>query len=273
MIPASFDYVTVDSADAAIAALGQYGDDAKLLAGGHSLIPLMKLRLATPGVLIDIGRVSDLSYIRDQGDHLAIGALTRHHDIEHSALVQEAAPLLAYATSLVGDPAVRHRGTIGGSLAHSDPASDSPAAILALGATLVATGPGGARQIDAADFFQGFMETSLGADELLTEIRVPKAVGGWSFQKFNRRAQDWAIVGCAVQLGSTPRVAMVNMSMAPTRNAAVEAALAGGSGTVDAAAHAAEGMSPPTDLNGDPVYRAHLARVLVARGIAEAASR
>ncbi|MGZ7008010.1 MAG: FAD binding domain-containing protein, partial [Ilumatobacteraceae bacterium] len=198
MIPAAFDYVRASSADEAISLIGQHGDDAKFLAGGHSLLPLMKLRLAQPSVLVDIGRISDLSYIRDAGDHIAIGALTRHMDLETSSVLAEHVPLLAHAAGHVGDPQVRHRGTIGGSIAHSDPASDLPATTLALGATYVAHGPNGTREIAASDFFQGFLETALASDELLTEIRVSKMQGaGWNFQKFNRRAQDWAIVGVA----------------------------------------------------------------------------
>ena len=196
MIPAAFDYVRAGSAEEAISLIGQHGDDAKFLAGGHSLLPLMKLRLAQPGVLVDIGRISELSYIRDAGDHIAIGALTRHHDVETSELLAQHVPLLKHAASHVGDPQVRHRGTIGGSIAHADPASDLPATTLALGATYVATGPSGTREIAAADFYESFLMSTLAPDELLTEIRVPKMSGaGWSFQKFNRRAQDWAIVG------------------------------------------------------------------------------
>ncbi len=273
MIPPSFEYVEVDSAEAAIAALTEHGEDAKLLAGGHSLIPLMKFRLATPAVLVDIGRVRDLSGVADRGDHLAIGALTRHRAVETDPLVRQHAPLLAHVASQVGDPQVRHRGTLGGSLAHGDPASDLPAAALALGATLVARGLRGERTIDAAVFFESFLKTALAPDEVLVEVRVPKATGaGWSYQKFNRRAQDWAIVAAAVQLGPSPRVALVNMASAPMRAAAVEAALASGASHADATAQAAVDTSPPEDLNADAEYRAHLARVLVGRGLAAAAA-
>lgn len=274
MIPPSFDYVVADSAASALAALAEHGDDAKLLAGGHSLIPLMKFRLAAPAVLVDIGRLRELSFIADRGDHLAIGALTRHRAVETSELVQAHAPLLAHVAGQVGDPAVRHRGTLGGSLAHGDPAADLPAAALALGATLVAHGPRGERTIEASSFFDSFLKTALEPDELLVEVRVPKATGaGWSYQKFNRRAQDWAIVGAAVQLGAVPRVALVNMAMTPMRAEAVEAAIAGGATATDAAALAAVGAAPPEDLNGDAEYRGHLARVLVQRGLVEAAAR
>ncbi len=267
MIPAAFEYVRADSADAAIAALAEHGDDAKLLAGGMSLIPLMKLRLATPTVLVDLGRVTDLSYVRDGGDHVAIGALTRHRDLETSDLLAAACPALRGVAAEVGDNQVRHRGTLGGSVAHGDPASDLPAVLLALDATLVARGPGGTRSIAAADFFHGFLETALAPDELLTEIQVPKAAGGWNYQKFNRRAQDWAIVGAlAVRNGST-RVALVNMGATPVRARAVEEALAAGASAADAAAVAAEGTEAPADLNGSSEYREHLARVLVRRAL------
>ncbi len=272
MIPAAFDYERADSAEQALALLGEHGDEAKLLAGGHSLIPLMKYRLANPAVVIDIGRLNDLSYINDGGDHLAIGALTRHRDIEIDDLVGSQTPLLAAATSQVGDPQVRHRGTIGGAIAHGDPASDLPAALLALRATMVITGQDGAREVSADDFFTGFLETALGDTDLLTEIRVPKVPdAGWSFQKFNRRAQDWAIVGAAVLVnnGSTG-VGLVNMDSKPVRSAAVEAAVSGGATASDAAAVAAEGVEPPADLNASVEYRQHLARVLVRRGLEEA---
>ncbi len=272
MIPAAFDYVRAESAEQAISLIGQYGDDAKFLAGGHSLLPLMKLRLAQPTVLVDIGRLADLSYIRDAGDHIAIGALTRHMDVETSSVLAEHVPLLANAASNVGDPQVRHRGTIGGSIAHSDPASDLPATTLALGATYVAQGPNGTREIAAKDFFQGFLTTALAADELLTEIRVPKITGaGWSFQKFNRRAQDWAIVGVAAwRLNGASGVGLVNMGSTPILAASVSAALASGAGVAEAAELAAAESEPQSDLNASPEYRVHLAKVLVRRALEEA---
>ena len=277
MIPAAFDYVRADSADAAIGALVEHGEEAKVLAGGHSLVPLMKLRLATPGVLVDVGRLTDLQYVEDRGDEVAIGALTRHRDVETSGLLRSEAPILPHATSQVGDPQVRHRGTIGGSIAHGDPASDLPAVLLALGATLVAQGPDGTREIAVDDFFTGFLETALGATELLTEIRVPKVAGaGWSFQKFNRHAQDWAIVGvaCVRQNGSGARtgIGLVNMDSRPVRASAAEAALASGASLEDAAAVADEGTEPSADLNASVEYRRHLARVLTGRALAEASS-
>lgn len=271
MIPAPFDYVLADSIDAAVAAITEHGDEAKLLAGGHSLLPLMKLRLATPSVLVDVGRLDDLRYIRDAGDHLAIGALTRHRDLETSALLAAEAPLLAHAAGEVGDPQVRHRGTIGGSLAHADPASDLPAVVLAMGGTIVATGPAGTREIPVASFFTGFLESALAPDELMTEIRIPKlAADGWSFQKFNRRAQDWAIVGvAAVRAGDRTGIALVNMGSTPLMATAVVDAVRGGASATDAAALAAEGTEAQSDINASVEYREHLARVLVRRALEE----
>src|SRR5256884_9847135 len=230
MIPAPFDYVRAGSADEAIAALAEHGDDAKLLAGGMSLLPLMKLRLTTPAVLVDVGRVRELSYVRDAGNHIAVGALTRHRDLELDETLQREVPILSRVASLVGDPQVRHRGTIGGSIAHGDPASDLPAALLALDATFVVQGPGGAREIPAAAFFRGFLETALAPDELLTEIRVPKSgPNGFAFEKFNRRAQDYAIVGAvAAKVNGATHVALVNMGSTPVRAHATETALAQG---------------------------------------------
>jgi carbon-monoxide dehydrogenase medium subunit len=271
VIPAAFDYRRASSVDEAVSLLVEHGDDAKLLAGGHSLLPLMKLRLAAPPVLIDIGRLGDLSYVREQGDRLAIGALTRHRDLEINAILHRHAPLLARVAGQVGDPQVRHRGTIGGSVAHGDPASDLPAACLALDATFTAVGPQGVRTIVATNFFQGFLETALQPDEVLTEIGLAKTDGaGWSFQKFHRRAQDWAIVGVAAVLGPQPGVALVNMGSVPLRAGAVEASLAAGASASEAAAHAAEGLDPPQDLNASPEYRRHLAQVLVRRALEEA---
>jgi carbon-monoxide dehydrogenase medium subunit len=269
VIPAAFDYVRAGSAAEAIQLIGQYGDEAKFLAGGHSLVPAMKLRLAQPTVLVDIGRVSDLSYIRDGGDHIAIGALTRHMDVEKSPVLAEHVPLLAHAAGHVGDPQVRHRGTIGGSLAHADPASDLPATTLALGATYVAEGPNGTREIAAADFYQGYFTSALAPDEMLTEIRVPKMGGaGWSFQKFNRRAQDWAIVGVAAwQRGSECGVGLVNMASTPVLASSVAAAIAGGASAAEAAEAAASEADPQADLNASVEYRVHLAKVLTRRAL------
>ena len=271
MIPSSFTYQRAGSVEEALSLVAEHGDDAKFLAGGHSLLPLMKLRLAAPEVIIDLGGLHDLSYISDEGSYIAIGALTRHHDVEHSEVLSREVPLLAHAAGQVGDPQIRHRGTIGGSIAHADPASDLPAVLLALDATIVARGAGGEREIGIGEFFQGLFETVLEPGELLTEIRVPKpAAAGWSFQKFTQRAIDWAIVGVAVQ-GN--HVALVNMGGTPLRAAAVEAALAGGASPADAAAHAAEGTSAASDIRASRDYREHLARVLVSRALTEAASR
>lgn len=272
MIPAPFDYVRAGSVEEVIASLTKYGDDAKVIAGGMSLLPLMKLRLATPTVLVDAGRLDDLSYVRDVGDRIAIGALTRHRDLETSALLGETCGVLRGVAAEVGDRQVRHRGTLGGSVAHGDPASDLPAVLLALDATLVVRGPEGERELEAGEFFEGFLETALEPDELLTEIRVPKTgANGWSYQKFNRRAQDWAIVGAlAARVGDTTRVALVNMGATPLRALAVEAALAEGVPVEAAAAHAADGTDAPADPNASSEYREHLARVLVRRALVEA---
>jgi carbon-monoxide dehydrogenase medium subunit len=273
MIPAAFEYVRAGSADEAVALIGEYGEDAKFLAGGMSLIPLMKLRLATPTVLVDVGRVRDLSYVRDAGDHLAIGALTRHRDLETSDVLAKDCGVLQAVAGQVGDNQVRHRGTIGGSVAHGDPASDLPAALLALDATFVVRGPNGERTISATDFFKGFLETALTPDELLTEIRVPKVgASGYSFQKFQRRAQDWAIVGSiATRVNGGTHVALVNMGSTPLRARAVEDALAQGASLVDAADRAADGTEPAADLNASVEYREHLARVLTRRALEAAA--
>jgi carbon-monoxide dehydrogenase medium subunit len=272
VIPAQFEYKRASSAEEAIALVGEHGEEAKFLAGGHSLLPLMKLRLASPAVLVDIGRVTDLSYIRDAGDHIAVGALTRHRDIETSSVLGEHVPLLAHAAGHVGDPQVRHRGTIGGSIAHADPASDLPATTLALGATYVVQGPNGTREVAAGDFYTGFLESALEPDELLTEIRVPKMAGaGWSFQKFNRRAQDWAIVGVAAwRRNGDSGVGLVNMGSTPILATSVSSALAGGASLADAAEQAVAEAEPQADLNASVEYRTHLAKVLVRRALEEA---
>jgi aerobic carbon-monoxide dehydrogenase medium subunit len=265
MIPAQFEYVAAESPEHALQLLAQHGDDAKLLAGGHSLLPMMKLRLATPEVLIDIGSLTELAGISVDGDDLVVGATTRHADLAASDLVKAEAPLLAYAAAQVGDPQIRHRGTIGGSLSHADPAADLPMAAVALGASVVIDGPAGRRTVSADDFFQGFFETSLGADELLTAIRVPRRPGvPWGYQKFVRRANDWAIVGVAAVDG---RIALANMGATPLRATAAERALAAGASVADAAEHAADGTSPGEDIHADSEYRRHLARVLTRRAL------
>jgi len=272
VIPPAFTYVRATSVDEALGLAAEHGEDAKFLAGGQSLLPLMKLRFASPTVLIDLGRVSDLSYVRDEGTYVAIGAMTRHHDVATSPLLLSDVPLLAHTAEAVGDPQIRHRGTIGGSVAHADAAADLPASLLALDATFVVRGAGGERSVPAAEFFKSIFETALEPGELLTEIQVPKPANpaAWSFQKFNKRAIDFAIVGVAVQGTS---VALVNMGSTPLRAAAVESALASGASAADAAAHAADGTNAGSDIHASKAYREHLARVLVRRALEEAAAR
>ena len=274
MIPASFEYERPGSLDEVLGLLAEHGDEAKVLAGGHSLLPLMKLRFATPAVVIDIGRLDSLSYVRDEGDHVAVGALTSHRDVARAELLRRHVPLLAHAAGQVGDPQVRQRGTLGGSLAHGDPASDLPAVALALGATFVVDGPQGRRELAGDDFFEGFLETALTPEELLVEVRVPKIDGvGWSFQKLTKRAQDWAIVGAAVVHGNgRAGVGLINMGATPIRALDVESALRAGASAADAAALADVGTEPTADLNADEAFRRHLVRVLVRRGIEEAAA-
>ncbi len=265
MIPASFDYEVAESAGHALALLAEHGEDAKLLAGGHSLLPMMKLRLATPAVLIDIARVGELSGIRTDGDEVVIGATTRHADIVSAELVKTEVPLLAYAAAQVGDPQIRHRGTIGGSLAHADPAADLPMTLVALGGSIEITGPSGVRAVPAGEFFTGIFESALEPDELLSAVRVPR--GGavpWGYQKFVRRANDWAIVGVAAYDG---RVALANMGATPVRALGVEEALRSGATPAEAAERAAEGTSAGSDFHADKSYREHLARVLTRRAL------
>ena len=270
MIPAPFEYARAESVDHAIELLGST-PDAKILAGGHSLLPLMRFRLARPDLLVDIGRVQDLSYVREDGDHVAIGALTRHHDVANSEALQTLCPIVAHTAGEIGDPAVRHVGTIGGSVAHADPAWDMPTVLVALGAAVVITGAGGAtRTVGADDFFKGLFTSDLAADEVLTEIRVPKSSGGWSYIKFHRRAQDWALVGVAAVMNGGARVALTNMAETPLRAAGVEEALAGGADPATAAARADEGASPPSDAFGSAEYRRELSKVLVRRALEEA---
>jgi aerobic carbon-monoxide dehydrogenase medium subunit len=275
MIPAPFEYRRVDSVDEAIQALSD-GSDAKLLAGGHSLLPLMKLRLARPSLLVDISRLEDLKYVKQDEDRVAIGALTRHHDVANSEVLHQLCPIVSYAAGEIGDPQVRHVGTIGGSVAHADPASDMPSVLVALDAEMVVRGPGGVRSVGAGDFFKGLFEPDLAADEVLTEIRVPTTTGrGWSYLKFHRRAQDWALVGVAAlaQNGAGPTVALTNMSDRPVRATGVEEELAGGADPAAASQRAAEGTSPPSDAFASAEYRLELVKVLVRRAIEEAQAR
>jgi aerobic carbon-monoxide dehydrogenase medium subunit len=265
MIPAAFAYRRAASVDEAIELLGD--EDAKLLAGGHSLIPAMKLRIARPSVLVDLGRLDDLRYVRDDGDRIAIGALTRHAQLASDPVLARDCGVVARTAALVGDPQVRHRGTIGGSVAHADPASDLPTVLLALEADIVARGPGGERTIAASAFFTGPFDTALAPREVLVEIRVPKLERG-VYLKHVRRAQDWATVGVAAAVidGAT-RVALASMGPTPLRARAVEEAVANGAGPGDASDRVGEGTEPPSDVSGSGEYRAHLARVYVRRAL------
>ena len=268
MIPAPFTYRRAASTADAVALLTEHGDDAKLLAGGQSLLPVLKLRLARPEVLVDISRLAELSYVRVEGDELAVGAGTRHSELVRSDVVRADAPLLAAAAGHVGDPQIRHRGTLGGSLVHADPAADLPAAVLALGATLVVEGPSGRRTVAVDEFFRSYFETAVGEDELLVEVRLPRYGGtGWAYEKFTLRSNDWAIVAVAAVDG---RVALANMGETPLRATATEQALAAGASPAEAARAAAEGTAPVEDMHADREFRRHLARVLTARALASA---
>ena len=277
MIPAPFDDEVAESVEHAVELLGS-SEDAKLLAGGHSLLPVMRLRFARPELLVDIGRIGDLRYVRDAGDRLAIGALSRHHDVNADPLLMEHCPIVAYAAGQIGDPQVRHRGTIGGSVAHGDPASDLPTVLVALDAELVVRGVEGERTVAAVEFFHGPFETALGRQDVLTEIRVPKQTAGvgWSYRKFTRRAQDWATVGVAALVrrngDADASIALTSMGPTPIRARTAEEAFR--SGGVDAAAAAADrDADPPTDTAASAEYRRELARVLTRRALEEAISR
>jgi aerobic carbon-monoxide dehydrogenase medium subunit len=282
VIPASFDYIRAGSIEEAVDTLVEHGDEAKLLAGGHSLLPLMKLRLATPEVLVDLGRIDALRGVCETDDgRLAIGAMTRHQDVIDDPLVREHCGVLAEVTAVVGDAQVRHRGTIGGALAHGDAAGDLPGVLLALDGRLVVQGPTGKREIAASDFFVDFLTTALAEDEVVTEVRVSKLDASWSwrYEKFSRVAQAWAIVGALGLVKRSngtiedARVTLTNMGVVPVRAHAVEAALAGAStdAIAEAAERAADDTDPPTDLNADGDFRRHLARVLTRRALTAAA--
>ena len=282
MIPAKFDYVRPSSVDEAVRALASGGDDAKAIAGGQSLMPLLRLRLAYPERLVDLGGLDSLRGVRDLGDALEIGALTTHYEVVRDPLIRAHCGLLAQAAATIADPAVRHRGTIGGGLAHADPAGDLPAVITALDATLVAVGPSGSREIRPADFFVDYLTSSLAPGEILTSIRVPKLDGwGYRYEKFNVTAQAWAIVGVAAVARRSnghvaeARVGLTNMGSVPIRAQATEAAAAGAeasaAGLAAAAARADEGTNPSSDLRAAADYRRHLARVLTGRALAAAA--
>ena len=283
MIPSKFDYVAPESVADALAALAEAGDDAKVLAGGQSLLPVLRLRLNSPEKVVDLGRIAELQGIRDDGDAIVIGAMTRHADVVADALVKEHALLLSKTVAEVADPQIRHRGTVGGALVHADPAGDIGAAALALDAELVITGEGGAtRTVPASEFFVDLFETAVQEGELLTQIRIPKHTGwGAHYEKFVRVAHQWAIVAVAATVKvdggtiSQARVGLTNMASTPLRARSVEAALVGQPASEDAVkaacASAAEGTNPPSDLNGDSDYRRHLAPVLTRRAVLAAA--
>jgi carbon-monoxide dehydrogenase medium subunit len=280
VIPAAFDYEVAESVEHAIELLGSK-EDPKLLAGGHSLLPLMKVRLARPATLVDIGRIDGLAGVREDGDRIVVGALTRHHELEHDPVARQHCPLLAYTAGLVGDRQVRHRGTIGGSLAHGDPASDLPTVALTLDAQIVVRGRSGERVVPAGEFFRGFFETALAPDELIVEVRFPKSTASWSYLKFRRRAIDWATVGVAAVVESAngsiggARIGLTNMGQTPLRAAAAEAALAGAppDGVAAAADQADTGTDPPGDTFASADFRRHLSRVLTRRAVEEAIAR
>ncbi len=282
MIPAQFDYLAPTTVEDALSALGQHGDDAKIIAGGQSLLPVLRMRLNAPEVVIDLGRIESLRGIRDDGDAIVIGAMTPHSVVGSDPLVAEHAALISKAVEHLADAQVRHRGTFGGALAHADPAGDLGAPALCLGAQFVVAGAGGTRTVEADDFFVDLFETAIGDDEILTEVRIPKHTGwGACYEKFVRIAHQWPIVAVAAAVwaeGGTireARVGLTNMGSTPLRARGVEQALAGQPATADAvraaAAQAAEGTNPPSDLNGDADYRRHLATVLTRRAVLSAA--
>mgnify|MGYP001453253983 CR=1 FL=1 len=282
MIPAKFDYLRPESLDEAIHVLGNAGDDGKVIAGGQSLMPLLRLRLAQPEVLVDIGGLYELRGVRDEGDALLIGASTTLYQLTRDPLIAAHCGLLAQTAGLIADPAVRHRATIGGALAHADPAGDLPAVALAAGATFAVRGPDGERDIAASDFFLDYLTTTMEPAEVLTGIRVPKLDGwGYHYEKFHRTAQAWAIVGVAALTKRSngqvteARIGLTNMGPVPVRATAVEAAATGAEASRDALRAAAtgadEGTQPPSDLHGTPDYRRHLVQVLTGRALAAAA--
>ncbi|HET7385786.1 MAG TPA: xanthine dehydrogenase family protein subunit M [Nocardioidaceae bacterium] len=283
MIPAQFDYVAPTSVADALSALAEAGEDAKILAGGQSLLPVLRLRLNAPSTVVDLGRVEELRGVRDDGDSLVVGAMTRHCDVLTDPLIGEHALVIAKALQTVADPQVRHRGTFGGSLSHADPAGDLGAPVLALGAQFVIAGSGGTRTVEAADFFTDLFTTAIDDEEILTEVRIPKHTGwGGHYEKFVRVAHQWSIVAVAAAVKaeggtiSEARVGLTNMGSTPLRATAVEQALVGKQASEDAVRDAvvavAEGTNPPSDLNGDADYRRHLATVLTRRAVLAAAA-
>jgi len=283
VIPAEFSYVRAGSVDDALSALGEHGDDAKVLAGGQSLIPLLRMRLAYPEVLVDVGRVDEMRGVRDDGDRLVIGAATTHDQVLRDPLVRTHCPVIADVTSTVADPAVRHLGTFGGSIAHADPAGDLPALALALDASMEVAGPGGRRTVAASEFFVDYLETVVGPDEVLVSVAVAKLGDGWGhrYEKFNVVAQAWALVGAVAVVNRSngsvaeARIGLVNMGPTPVRARAVEQALDGGAATAEAvtaaAAYASDGTSPTSDPNASADFRTHLAQVLTRRAVTAAA--
>jgi len=282
MIPAQFDYLAPTSVEDALAALAEHGDDAKIIAGGQSLLPVLRMRLNAPEMVIDLGKIESLRGIRDDGDAIVVGAMTTHHDVRTSDLVREHAAIITHAVSELADEQIRHRGTFGGALAHADPAGDMGAPALALGAEFTIAGSGGTRTVAASDFFVGLFETAIGDDEILTEIRIPKHTGwGAHYEKFVRIKHQWPIVAVAATVRvdggiiAEARVGLTNMGNTPLRATAVEEALVGAAATEDgvreAASKAADGTNPPSDLNGESDYRKHLATVLTRRAVLAAA--
>ncbi|XVX21120.1 FAD binding domain-containing protein [Actinomycetota bacterium] len=282
MIPAAFDYVAPTSVADALAALAEHGDDAKVLAGGQSLIPILRMRLNAPETVVDLGRIEELRGIREDGDAIVIGAMTTYVDVLESDLVREHLALLHKAVAEVADAQIRHRGTIGGALVHADPAGDVGAPALALNAEFVISGQGGERTVPAEEFFRDLFETAVEDGELLTAVRFPKHTGwGSHYEKFVRVAHQWSIVAIAAAVRveggkiAEARVGLTNMGATPLRAKAVEEALVGKELTEDAVgqacAAAAEGTNPPTDLNGGSDYRKHLATVLTRRAVLAAA--
>jgi carbon-monoxide dehydrogenase medium subunit len=282
MIPAKFEYLAPTSVEDALSALAEHGDDAKLIAGGQSLLPVLRMRLNAPEMVIDLGKIDSMRGVREDGDAIVVGALTTHSDVVTDAVIKKHALLLSKAAAEVADNQVRHRGTFGGALAHADPAGDMGAAVLALDGEFVIAGSGGTRTVTAADFFVDLFETAIGEDEILTEIRIPKHTGwGAHYEKFVRVAHQWPIVAVAATVQadggtiSEARVGLTNMGSTPLRASGTESALSGAAATEDgvraAADRAAEGTNPPSDLNGDADYRRHLATVLTRRAVLKAA--
>ena len=282
MIPAQFDYVAPTTVEDALAALAEHGDDAKIIAGGQSLLPVLRMRLNAPETVIDLGRIDTLRGVRDDGDAIVVGAMTTHHDVLTNDLVKEHAAIVHHAVTELADAQIRHRGTFGGALAHADPAGDMGAPPLALGAEFVIAGSEGTRTVPASEFFVDLFETAIGEDEILTEVRIPKHTGwGASYEKFVRIKHQWPIVAVAATVRveggaiAEARVGLTNMGNTPLRATAVEEALVGAQATEDgvrdAASRAAEGTNPPADLNGDSDYRRHLATVLTRRAVVKAA--